>query len=95
MVLCRRFDHALTVSKMLIKQTHTKGETYMDNFAIRLKELRRSYNYTQKELAYEIGASEHSIYAWENGQRLPNVSFLRKLCMVFRVSVDYIMGWDE
>lgn len=67
----------------------------MDIFAVRLKELRKSYNYTQKELATAINASEDSIYAWENGIRMPSVSFLRELCKVFRVSSDFLMGMDK
>ncbi len=70
-------------------------EKLMNSFSVRLKELRKSYNYTQKELADEIGASEDSIYAWENGRRMPSVAFLTELCRIFRISADYLMGMDD
>ena len=64
----------------------------MFHFGTHLKELRKSKNLTQKQLAINIGASESGIQQYELGLRKPTYDMLAVLADYFEVSVDYLMG---
>jgi transcriptional regulator with XRE-family HTH domain len=57
-----------------------------------LKEARLKKGLTQKELAELIGKSKVSITHYENGQRDPSISDLKKLCKALDTSSDYLIG---
>ena len=67
----------------------------MDIFEIRLKELRREKGKTQKELANILGTTDDSIYSWEKGRSQPDIKMIRKLCIFFGVSADYLLGLED
>jgi len=63
------------------------------NFSKRLKSLRLENNWTQKDLAEKLNISDRSIGYYENGNRFPkDEDLLVKLCDIFNVSMDYLMG---
>ena len=68
---------------------------YMEGFGERLKELRLERRLTQKELSELIGCAQSAIFYWENNNREPSVSFLKKLCLFFDVSADYLLGLED
>ena len=58
-----------------------------------LRDLRRSRNLSQEELAEIIGVSKSTIGMYEQGKRIPKAdATLRKLAEFFSVSIDYLMG---
>ena len=67
----------------------------MFNFGEHLKQLRKSQNITQKQLAAAIGASERGIQNYELGERLPNFETIIALCTYFQVSADYLLGLSD
>lgn len=67
----------------------------MFNFGIHLKQLRKSRNVTQKQLAIDIGASERGIQQYELGERKPNYDMLIALADYFNVSLDYLVGRSD
>lgn len=64
----------------------------MFNFGAHLKELRKSKNITQKQLAADIGASERGIQQYELGERKPTYDMLVLLADYFDVSLDFLTG---
>lgn len=64
----------------------------MFNFGEHLKELRKSRNITQKQLASAINASERGIQNYELNQRKPTYDALLSLADYFNVSIDYLVG---
>lgn len=58
----------------------------------RLKELRKSKNLTQVELANFIGISQNNYSYWENGKVKIDNQSLKKLSTFYDVSIDYILG---
>ncbi len=64
----------------------------MSNLSLKLKELRKQANLTQKELADKIGISYGSIVGYENGLREPSSKALAALERYFHVSADYLLG---
>ena len=65
-------------------------------FADRLKTLRVSQNMTQEQLAERLGVVRKTVSDYENGKRYPkSQDTVTKLCRIFNVSRDYLMGDDD
>ena len=58
---------------------------------LRLKELRENRNLTQAELAKLLKVSPSAIGMYEQGRRDPDSSTLKKLSVLFNVSIDYLL----
>ena len=59
---------------------------------LKLRELRKKFGLTMKELGIEIGVAESTISQYETGKRQPDYETLLKLSEYFGVSVDYLLG---
>lgn len=53
--------------------------------------LRKNKKMTQSELADEFGYSDKAISKWENGDTLPDIETLYKLCQFYNVSLDFLV----
>ena len=60
--------------------------------ADRIKALRESKNYTQAELAKQLGITRSSVNAWEMGISVPSTQYIVELASIFKVSTDYLLG---
>lgn len=67
----------------------------MATFAVRLKELRKKNNLTQKELAEKIGVSMQSVSLWERGPRKPDFGTLDSIADFFHVRLNYLLGASD
>ena len=61
-------------------------------FASRLRDLRTQEGMTQRDLAGKAGLSVAAVCKFETGQMTPTASSICKLCEVFGVSADYLIG---
>ena len=64
----------------------------MVEFALRLKELRRSAGLTQKQLGERLGISASVVSYYELSERVPSPEILVKLAGIFHVSTDSLLG---
>ncbi|RKD33160.1 cobalamin-dependent protein [Thermohalobacter berrensis] len=64
----------------------------MATFGERLKDLRKTHNLRQKDLAKELGLAQTTIANYEQGTRFPNQDILNKFADYFKVSLDYLLG---
>lgn len=64
----------------------------MNEFAVRLRELRRSQKFSQKKLALLTGVSQPYIAELEQGVKKPSVELLQRLCDALGCSADYLLG---
>ena len=67
----------------------------MNEFSERLKELRLSSGLTQKEVAEKVGLTKNALGNYEAGIREPYLTILIKLCDLFDVSADYLLGRND
>lgn len=67
----------------------------MEIFRKRLKELRLDKKLSQKQLAQLIDTNNSSVCDWECGRTEPNIEMIIKMCVVFGVSSDYLLGIKE
>lgn len=60
-----------------------------------IRELRRSRNLTQEEMAAHLGVSFQAISKWERGEGYPDITQLPALASYFQVSVDTLLGTGQ
>lgn len=61
----------------------------------RLKALRKQKNLTQAELSLQLNVDTTLVGKWEIYNTTPSKETLRKLCELFNVSSDYLLGIDD
>lgn len=61
-------------------------------FCERLKTVRVECNLLQKDVCEELGVSLNCYASYEQGRTEPNLETLKKLCKLFDVSADYLLG---
>ena len=62
------------------------------SLSLRLKELRISYGYSQKEVAQKLNISPSIISGYETGERTPSTENLLALSYLYKCSTDYLLG---
>ncbi len=67
----------------------------MKGFGEKIKEFRLANGWTQKELAKKIEQAQSTIFYWEQNKQEPTITALKKLCEVFDVSADYLLGLSD
>ena len=63
-----------------------------DKCQSRLYELRMKHNLSQNSLAIRAGVSRNTVMMIENGDSIPNLGTIMKLCKVLGVSMDDVFG---
>ncbi len=61
-------------------------------YAERIKELRLNRGLTQSELGKHLDVSASAVYKWETGKAQPDINSITKMCKLFCVSSDYLIG---
>ncbi len=59
---------------------------------IRLKEIRKENNITQKEVANVLNVERSTYTGWENGKNTIPLKQLIKICNYYKCSIDYMTG---
>jgi len=67
----------------------------MSLFSQRLKELRKSAGFTLTAVSKMLGISHVSYFNWEQGKTEPCINSIHKLCLIFDVSSDYLLGIEN
>lgn len=67
----------------------------MQYFGEKLRELRLREGMTQHQLADKIGLVGGTISAYEQGKKYPSLEILIKICVLFNVSSDYMLGLND
>ena len=55
---------------------------------MKIKELRKSRNMTQNELAISVGVERTTVTMWETGNSVPSIDALKKLAAIFNCKID-------
>lgn len=64
----------------------------MDDFSMKLKELRKEKGFTQKELGKAVGISEVMIGQYERGVRTPKIEMREKIANALGVTLNYSLS---
>ena len=63
-------------------------------FGKHFKQLRKTHDWTQEEVAEMLHVSPQAVGKWETGKSLPDISLLPIIANLFCVSVDRLLGVD-
>ncbi len=58
---------------------------------MRIKELREDNDYTQEQIAKILNCKQITYHQYESGKRQIPLEALKKLCIFYNVSADYIL----
>ena len=61
----------------------------------RLKQIRLDSGKTIKEVAAALGMTISAYAHYEQGRREPSIDILKKICIYFSVSSDFIIGLED
>ncbi len=61
----------------------------------KIRELRKSYNMSQTDLANKLNTTQDTISLWELNKSYPDVINVIKLCKLFNISSDYLLGLSD
>ena len=64
-------------------------------FCERLIMIRKESDMTQKDVYEKLGISANGYASYEQGRTEPNIDTLIKLCRIFEVSADYLLGLTD
>lgn len=60
-----------------------------------LKQIRKENNMTQKDVYLALQVSPNCYASWEQGRTQPDIDSIKKLCKIFNVSADCLLGLEE
>ena len=61
----------------------------------KLRDLRKKNGLSQKELAEKLMTTQAKVASWENGDSVPDISYIAKLAVLYDVSADYLLKDDK
>lgn len=64
----------------------------LDKIAHNIIFFRKQNNWTQQDLAKKLKVSRSVVAKWENNLVTPDVSSLLKLCQIFNITLDHMVG---
>ena len=67
----------------------------MNNIGKKIKELRLENKLSQTKLAERLNVSQDTISLWERDISLPSADYIIKLCKIFEISADCLLGIDD
>ena len=67
---------------------------YFNNFKENIKIERQNLKLSQKQVADKLGIKTQSYQAYEGGLTMPTMENFLKLCIVFNVSPNELLGLD-
>lgn len=60
-----------------------------------IRNFRTFRNIKQQELADALGKSKSVISNWERGENSPDVETIERMCRIFHVTPNELLGWEE
>ena len=60
-----------------------------------LKSIRKERGLTQKDVYELLNMSANGDASWEQGSTEPDIKSIKKLCKIFEVSADYLLGLED
>ena len=64
-------------------------------FGEKLREIRCEKGYTQQAIASILKVSKMTISAWESNKQEPDIENIQRLCFLFKISADYLLGLED
>ena len=87
---------SVEILKRLANELGCSVDYLLEETKNRIKQLRQEFNFTQQELADNLGLKgKSSIAMYENGSRKPSYLVLTKMSKLFSCTIDYLIGYSD
>lgn len=60
-----------------------------------LSKYRKMNNFSQEELAFQLGVSRQTISKWEQNKVVPNINQVKKLSGIYHIDLDVLVDDDQ
>lgn len=60
-----------------------------------LSKYRKINNFSQEELAFQVGVSRQTISKWEQDEVVPNINQVKKLSEIYHIDLDVLVDDDQ
>lgn len=67
----------------------------MKDFNSTLREIRIMRGYTQKDMSKVLEVSQNCYASWEQGRTEPDIGKIKRLCEIFDMSSDELLGIND
>lgn len=64
-------------------------------FSKRLQSIRMESGMTQRDVYTKLNISPNGYASYEQGRTEPNIETIKKLCSIFNISSDYLLGLEN
>ena len=64
-------------------------------FNERLREIRKAREMKQKDVYTTLHVSANCYASWEQGRTQPDIENIQRLCEIFDVTADVLLGFEE
>ena len=61
----------------------------------RLRDIRKDHGDTQESLGRKLGFATPTVSKWEQGKTDPDLETFKKICKMYDVSADYLLGLTD
>ena len=61
----------------------------------RLRDIRKDHGDTQESLGKKLGFATPTVSKWEQGKTDPDLETFKKICKMYDVSADYLLGLTD
>lgn len=65
------------------------------SFAAILRELRKSRDLSQGDLAKALSVHQTAVSQWETGRTMPDIDTITQVAKYFHISTDYLLGRND
>lgn len=77
----------------MLEERKSEGEFTM--FGEKIRDIRKSYNLSQVQLAEKLSVKKQTVCNWEKENVSPSVDMLRKMAVYFACTSDYLLDLDQ
>ena len=91
-LICKEAGNPKNVSKVLFNYPSRKTIPSRVSYPITI---RKEKKLTQRQVAEQLGVVESCYANWEQGRTEPDISTLRRLSLIFEVSIDYLLSLED
>ncbi len=61
----------------------------------RLRDIRKDHGDTQESLGRKLGFATPTVSKWEQGKTDPDLETFKRICRMYEVSADYLLGLSD
>lgn len=66
-----------------------------NNISVKIKEIRKQNNLTQRELGEKLGVTFQAVSKWENAVNVPDIAILNQISILFNIDINELINGEN